>query len=224
MAPARGDRYAPDVAVKSYAVTPPKLIGNTPCVDFINTVGWRGRPHASDERLTEYAELVHWSEHVGSLGPSTARALLAESRRRPADAAAALASAIELREALARLLSTDARRRPPDLALLNDLLARAPARTAIVARAGDYRWHGDEDGEPLEAPLWPIAWDAAALLTSERRAWVRGCGDPECGWMFLDLSRNQTRVWCSMEDCGNRAKARRHYARQARAARPSRRA
>jgi predicted RNA-binding Zn ribbon-like protein len=29
----------------------------------------------------------------------------------------------------------------------------------------------------------------------------------------LDLSRGKTRRWCSMDDCGNRAKARRHYAR-----------
>jgi len=209
------------VAVESYAVKPPKLVGNTPCADFINTVGWRGRPDAPDERLTDYAELVHWSEHVGSLSATAARGLLAEARRRPDAAAATLATARELREALARLLPADARRRPDDLAILNDLLARGPARSAIVARAGEYRWHGDDDGEPLESPLWPIVWDAAALLTSERRAWVRGCGDPECGWMFLDLSRNQTRRWCSMDGCGNRAKARRHYAREVRARRGS---
>jgi predicted RNA-binding Zn ribbon-like protein len=208
------------VPVESYAVKPPKLVGNTPCVDFINTVGWRGRPHAPDERLTDYAELVHWSVHVGAIGATAARALLAEARRRLADAAAVLATAIDLREALARLLlGGDARRRPGDLALLNELLARGPARTALVARAGEYRWHGDDDGDALEAPLWPIVWDASAVLASERRAWVRGCGDAECGWMFLDRSRTQTRVWCSMEGCGNRAKARRHYARQARASR-----
>lgn len=219
MAEARADRYSPDVPVQSYAVVPPKLVGNALCVDFINTVGWRGRPDAPDERLTDYVELVHWSEHVGALGATAARSLLAEARRRPADAAAVLATAIELREALARLLlGADLRRRPVDLAQLNHLLERGPGRTALVARAGEYRWHGDDAGEALEAPLWPIVWDASALLTSERRAWVRGCGDPECGWMFVDLSRNQTRVWCSMEDCGNRAKARRH-ARRARASR-----
>ncbi|MCL4825828.1 MAG: CGNR zinc finger domain-containing protein [Caldilinea sp.] len=34
-----------------------------------------------------------------------------------------------------------------------------------------------------------------------------------CGWLFFDASRNRSRRWCSMEDCGNRAKARLHYKR-----------
>jgi len=29
----------------------------------------------------------------------------------------------------------------------------------------------------------------------------------------VDESRNGSRRWCSMKDCGNRAKARRHYHR-----------
>jgi len=62
-------------------------------------------------------------------------------------------------------------------------------------------------------PIWPVVWDAAALLSSPRHAAVHGCGDRECGWMFLDTSRGHTRRWCSMKDCGNRAKARRHYRR-----------
>jgi predicted RNA-binding Zn ribbon-like protein len=199
--------------VVSYADKPPKLLGNALCVDFVNTVGWRGRTEAPEDRLTDYAELVHWSEHVGTIGVAVARSLLADARRRPKQAAATLARAIELREALARLFAGHARRRAADLALINRLLARGPLRSTIAARAGEYRWHGDDRGEPLERLLWPIVWDAAALLTSERRAWVRACGDPECGWMFLDRSRNHTRRWCSMEDCGNRAKARRHYDR-----------
>lgn len=34
-----------------------------------------------------------------------------------------------------------------------------------------------------------------------------------CGWLFLDQSRNRSRVWCDMTVCGNRAKASRHYYR-----------
>jgi len=66
----------------------------------------------------------------------------------------------------------------------------------------------------LAAPLWPVAWSAADLLTSGRVARVRACADRRCGWMFLDASRSRRRRWCSMEACGNRAKARRHYRRQ----------
>ncbi|EFH09350.1 CGNR zinc finger domain-containing protein, partial [Teichococcus cervicalis] len=66
----------------------------------------------------------------------------------------------------------------------------------------------------LRLPLLPVAVSALALAVSERRAQVRRCADAQCGWVFLDESRNRTRLWCSMEDCGNRAKARAHYARR----------
>lgn len=36
---------------------------------------------------------------------------------------------------------------------------------------------------------------------------------PNCGWLFLDKSRNRSRTWCDMAICGNRAKASRHYYR-----------
>lgn len=36
---------------------------------------------------------------------------------------------------------------------------------------------------------------------------------PNCGWLFLDRSRNRSRTWCDMAVCGNRSKARRHYHR-----------
>jgi len=43
---------------------------------------------------------------------------------------------------------------------------------------------------------------------------VRECEDDRgCGFLFIDQSKNRSRRWCSMESCGNRAKARQHYAR-----------
>lgn len=194
----------------SFAKKPPKLVGNSLCIDFINTVQWRGRPDAPDERLTSYGELLLWAEHAGALSAAEARRLAAEARRRPDAAERTLADAIALREALARLFSQP---HGGELALVNALLARAPARSTIVARDGAYRWRSGDAPEPLEAPLWSVVWDAATLLTSDRRGWVSSCGDPECAWMFLDLSRGRTRRWCIMEACGNRAKARRHYER-----------
>jgi predicted RNA-binding Zn ribbon-like protein len=59
--------------------------------------------------------------------------------------------------------------------------------------------------------LWPVVRDAADLLTSKELNRVGRCADERCGWLFVDTSRNRSRRWCSMESCGNRAKARRHY-------------
>ncbi|NLS19254.1 hypothetical protein HGP16_22215 [Rhizobium sp. P40RR-XXII] len=35
-----------------------------------------------------------------------------------------------------------------------------------------------------------------------------------CGWLFIDRSKNKSRAWCDMAVCGNRAKASRHYRRK----------
>jgi len=61
--------------------------------------------------------------------------------------------------------------------------------------------------------LWPVAHDAAELLASDQLPRLRECAADDCCWLFLDESKNRSRVWCDMRVCGNRAKARRHYAR-----------
>jgi predicted RNA-binding Zn ribbon-like protein len=62
--------------------------------------------------------------------------------------------------------------------------------------------------------LSPVAWSVAELLMSEDLHRVRECAGPDCGWLFMDTSKNGSRRWCSMETCGNRAKARRHRERR----------
>ena len=37
---------------------------------------------------------------------------------------------------------------------------------------------------------------------------------PNCHWLFLDRSKNSSRIWCDMSVCGNRHKARLNYVRQ----------
>ena len=57
---------------------------------------------------------------------------------------------------------------------------------------------------------------AARTLAAERER-LRTCGNPLCRWLFVDRSRNGSRVWCEMAVCGNRMKVGRH--RGSRAAR-----
>ena len=140
-------------------------------------------------------------------GPAAARARAA-ALAEPARAAAVVAEARDLREAIARLFQ--GRPRPDDLDLVNGHLARAP-RAGLVRQGAGFGWGTDADA--LRVPLWPVLWNATDLMAGADRDRVRCCADPECRWMFLDTARNRPRLWCSMEDCGNRAKARRHYRR-----------
>jgi predicted RNA-binding Zn ribbon-like protein len=204
---------------RSYAESPPQLIGGALCLDFINTVQWRGDRAAPGERLVRYEELAHWAKHAGVLGAPAMRRLLAEARRRPKAAQLVLDRAIALREGLARLAAPRRRRAAADLALVNDMLAAAPTRATMVPAERGFAWSAGKAEDALEHPLWAVVWSAAELLTSARLDEVRMCADPRCGWMFIDASRNRRRRWCAMENCGNRAKVRRHYERRRRAAR-----
>jgi len=201
---------APAASYPSYRTTRPKLVGGALCLDFVNTVEWRGAPERA-ERLTNYAELLAWAEAAGAIDRRTRIRLDGAAKARPQAAAAQLAAAIELRETFAGLLAPD-----PRLLLLDRLnawLARAPERTRIAASAQSYVWAASRERDDLAAPLWPVVWSAADLLTSGQAQRVRSCSDRRCAWLFLDISRTRRRRWCSMEGCGNRAKARRHYRR-----------
>ncbi|WP_246485921.1 CGNR zinc finger domain-containing protein [Kribbella qitaiheensis] len=58
-----------------------------------------------------------------------------------------------------------------------------------------------------------LVLSAARLLEREDLTRLRECQDDDCGWLFLDQSKNKSRRWCSSGDCGNRARAKRHYER-----------
>jgi predicted RNA-binding Zn ribbon-like protein len=195
----------------SYRTQPPKLLGGLLCLDFLNTVSWRGDRREPGERLTGYTELVYWASRVRILDAGSARRLLGSAKRQPATADAVLARAIELREALARLLSAGKDRAHGDVAIVNALLSAAPPRVALRARNSCYAWTDEESEESLDSPLHPVVWSAADLLTSTQLRNVRSCAETRCGWFFLDASPGGNRRWCSMRECGNRAKARRHY-------------
>ena len=71
---------------------------------------------------------------------------------------------------------------------------------------GALEWRLDADW----AARLVLAWgDLAAGMPGR----LRPCANGECHLFLLDRSRAGTARWCSMEVCGNRMKARRHYGR-----------
>jgi predicted RNA-binding Zn ribbon-like protein len=125
--------------------------------------------------------------------------------------------AIELREAIYRIFRSKMLSEAPraaELLVLNEVLAAVPPRVRIAPSGGRLGWWTGATRSGPSDLLAPIAWSAADLMTGARAQRVRQCEDNKgCGWLFLDESRAGTRRWCSMGDCGNRAKARRHYLR-----------
>jgi predicted RNA-binding Zn ribbon-like protein len=190
--------------------------GGRLCLDFANTLRWRRRA-APEERLGAYVDFVAWARQAGLVSAGEARAMAARAQQRPAEAAGVLRRARRLREAIYRTVSALAARRLPrgaDLAVINAAVARGFGRARIVRHGAGLAWQWCGDRQALDRLLGPLAGSTAEVLTSTDLALVRECAAPDCGWLFVDTSRNRSRRWCDMAVCGNRQKARQHYARR----------
>lgn len=192
----------------SYAQAPPKLIAGARCLDFLNTT-----EDARVERLTRYSEFVIWSKAAGLIDAAGQRRLLASANKQPQAAAKALALVLKAREALTDLFGGPAPRRTPAMAVINGILARDRFVLQLEPGKAAFREHWAPDGPELRQPLLILLREAIMLLSSPVQPQIHYCASDECRWFFLDTSRNQSRRWCQMETCGNKAKARAHYHR-----------
>jgi predicted RNA-binding Zn ribbon-like protein len=193
-----------------------ELAGGAFALDFANTVGGtHSRP--THDHLRGYADIVRFAEMAGGLEPATGGRLVTRAQREPTRAAAVYELGIALREAIWGVFSALASGEPPrdaDLSLIGDAAAAGAARSQLVFDRNGVGWSLPSEGDDLERPLWAIARSAAELLTSPDRERVKQCASATCEWVFIDRSRNHSRRWCDMNDCGNRAKARRFQAKK----------
>lgn len=192
-----------------------EFTGGSHCLDFTNTLGdSRARPI---ERLKTYHDLVAWGQQAGVLTDGEARLLTGIAEQHPWAASRTLKEAVDLREAIYRIISSvidGSSAAQSDFATLNGSLSRALDRLQVTTGSNGFGWSWADSGEALDRMLWPVVRSAADLLVSEEAKRVRRCSGQNCDWLFLDTSRNHSRRWCDMRGCGNREKARRHYARK----------
>jgi predicted RNA-binding Zn ribbon-like protein len=148
---------------------------------------------------------VEWVKAAGILAKRTGS--IPEARHR------SLAGLMDVRTRIYRILSPISRGESPtesDLASFNNRLQKVSSKLRLVPAKGQYTLINPAD-DPLERIVSETVRSAADLLVSNSFDRIRRCGG--CGWLFLDASRTHLRRWCSMEICGNRAKAHRHYQR-----------
>jgi len=181
-----------------------QFIAGSLALDFVNTIG--NRLGSARDYLASPRDAARWVQLAGiaSLPPNSrfTRSDLADIRGR--------------RENLYALFAPCASRAFPlnaqPLAHLNRDLAALNGKRALRRVDGSFQWA--INGSAAERLAYCIVADAAELLNSGSFKLIRRCQDRRCGWLFLDRSKQRNRRWCSMRDCGNRAKARRHYAQR----------
>jgi predicted RNA-binding Zn ribbon-like protein len=190
-----------------------RLVGGNPALDFLNSRSGPPDGAADDDVLTEYASLIEWAVYAGVLTRADSAGLTRLSVESPDVCDVAFARAIELRDYLDELFRLLSSGELPDgsvLARLRDDEATALAHAELSASSPSaWTWTWEHDTS-AERPLWPVIHSAVELLTEGSRGRIKRCAG--CRFIFYDESKNRSRRWCSMDDCGSAQKTRRYVA------------
>jgi predicted RNA-binding Zn ribbon-like protein len=191
------------------------LVGGNPLLDLANTQSGPPGGAPDSEALHSYDDLVRWDRRIGLLDDGQARRLRAVAGRHPRLALAAFDRARRLRaDAYETFEAIATGRRPPAATVdrLHAAAAEALSHASLVAADGRFavRWEASDD---LDLAWWPVVHAGLDLLLRGPLDRVKGCGG--CRYLFVDETKNRSRRWCSMDDCGTREKMRTYVAKRA---------
>ena len=194
------------------------LVGCALAFDFANTCSGRGGARRS-EHLRSADDVVVWARHAKILAHGRAGALRRRLRRNPWLARQLWRRALQLRDvvyAIGQALAAHAPLRRQAVDRLTRIHARFLACARLTPVHGVYAWTWESTSCPVAAILGPITLSAIGVLRQTDLTRVKQCPGRDCGWLFVDRTKNKGRRWCEMEVCGNRAKQRRLRQRRSR--------
>ncbi|MEO1679252.1 MAG: CGNR zinc finger domain-containing protein [Pseudomonadota bacterium] len=181
----------------SYSKKPVRAVGGRLVLDFLNTADWSEDGQVIHEKLATPEDVLTWTNAIG-----ITQSVMAHH-------APDLGALREMRGHLRALVLA---------AMHGDHLQWQVRRALTRLFEGGSQAHLRETitqdlHSVIESSLTGIILTSAKALLFDPReiARIKKCAGPRCGWLFVDESRNGRRRWCSMETCGNRAKARRFH-------------
>ena len=189
------------------------FLGGNLSLDFVNTVHDR---HEDPLRnlLKNYLDLVIWVYFATAINNSQKERLLQKGRENQLKANQIYRDSLQLREAFYDFIVNTINRNEVsqvNMQLINQWYSRASSSLELTRLDDRFVLDWEAGSFELESILWPIVRAFVNLVISEDRNRIKQCFN--CGYLFIDNSKNKSRRWCSMEICGNRVKARR-YARK----------
>jgi predicted RNA-binding Zn ribbon-like protein len=164
------------------------------------------------ERVRQFVNTLEVDTGAEALsGPPQLRDWLVESglaSRQIRVTRADLGRAITLREAIRAILAAHNDGRSPsarDYHTLDEVGRRAGLELRFDERRGASVQPAAGGVDGALGRLLTIVHGAIADGSWSR---LKACRDPTCEWAFYDYTKNRSGAWCTMEVCGNRAKAR----------------
>lgn len=189
-----------------------KVLGERPSIDFVNTVDWRGKQDSLDY-LTEFDDLLDWAKLVGLIDEEEHVEVSRAAISYPENAFLMYKRMIDFRENLYGILLSKSGKEPIDEELEANYQSEIKSMLKHLSmNIMEGRLELDKELD-VGYVLRILVKDSVDLISSDDVSRVKRCGSEECGWLFIDTSKNSSRKWCQMRGCGNRAKARRFYSR-----------
>jgi predicted RNA-binding Zn ribbon-like protein len=198
---------------RNVPVRPLLVVAGNLALDFANTVDDPGGP-AHFDHIQDMPRLLTWGRNIGLLSGEQHEQLAALAQAKPAVAAASLRRARALRRTVQSVFGAIADDQAVSGQPWSDLRRSIAEAIGHADLTTDHdRIHLVWDLSTLDGVTWPVAYAAHELLTSGELGRVKRCA--ACPWLYVDHSKNSSRRWCSMDDCGKNVKMRRYVERRA---------
>ena len=203
----------PSMRLVNHRWIPRDIIGGNRALDLVNTVsGWEDDP---EDWIPDPGGFFDWARISGLLTANEKTQAAHSATASPASAERALASLKELRFALWHLIGSLQRHKPAEpsfLSVFNAWTYQLARSQRVILRRDKIDFVLNSDVSVMDVPGLRVAAAALALLMSPPAGQIKTCCGTNCGWKFVDRSKNGSRRWCDMAVCGNLAKARKYRA------------
>src|SRR6056297_2876339 len=182
------------------------ISGGEISLDFINTISWPGTSKEHDW-FDQPENVSAWAVAAGIISEDIRFKLDNKPKTKLAKELSQVHNIRRNLTLILRPLSLGEQPESPAFEVLNELIHIAMRHRYLT---NEFQWVWD-DPQTLYEILYPVIWNAAHVLTNLDHTRIGHCTSCKC--VFYDTTRNRSRKWCDMEDCGSLHKALRYYHR-----------
>ncbi len=190
------------------------IIADNLSLDFLNT------QIVDDEKpkdlLNDFEDFVEWAEAVKLLQPVQVERFIRDWNKQP-ETKRFFTELKEFRRTLREMVESIAKIKavkPSTIKLINSVLNQGYRYYELVKTESGFEKRFRTNFDKPQQLLIPIAESAADLISYGNPKHLRKCESSTCILYFYDTTKNHRRRWCSMNACGNRAKAAAFYKRK----------
>jgi predicted RNA-binding Zn ribbon-like protein len=188
--------------------------GGCVCFNFVNTVHSRVEEDKYDY-LNSYDDLIEWMKKIKLLPAEKLKDLKKLAAWDNKAAEKALIKIKKQRELLYNFFSPVIHNMGPEdtvVKSINKTLSDSLSALSFNYKNGKLKLELNNSSSDFYEPLKIIYKDVFDIIIAIPQNRLKEC--KACGWLFLDKSKNNSRTWCSMQNCGSLEKAKRYYYRK----------